>query len=310
MQIKPITPHQAGFTLLEVMIATMILAVISLSVYQATTQTYRVRERLVQDGDFYNGIRLAMNVLDTDIMSLFSPIAFKNDPNLPTANAQANAANARNSNSADGVSNDNTADNSVNAGNNRNRRNRTQALTPQDQEKLNLLKESDLGQLSNYWMPANDLTAVRLSRFTGDENKLQFVTASHRRLYKGSPESEFSKVTYELREDPNPDKIAGTKILMKIENPVFMDDRNFREKTEKSYSLLTGVKSIKFRYFRMDKRAWERKWDTSQDDMINRYPDLVEATVEVVGQSDRKLEFQGTYIMKPEMIFYAIESTF
>lgn len=284
--------HDSGFTLLEVMISTMILAVISLSVYQATTQTYKVRERLVQDGDFYNGIRLAMSIIDRDVMSLFSPTSFK--PNTNT--------NTRRTSTTDPQGSDPTPRPRQSS--------RAKALTPQELEKLKTLQESELGQVSDYWMGATDLSSVRISRFTGTDSKIQLITSAHRRLYKGSTESEFSKTIYELREDPNPEKIAGTKVLVKVNDPIFIDDKENQEKTEKTFPLLTGVKSFKIRYFRADKRSWERKWDTSLDDMKDRYPDLVEVALEVVGQSDRKLEFTGTYIFKPEMPLYGLETTY
>ena len=51
---------QKGFTLLEVLISIVIMAFISLGIYQATTESYKLREELVSDSDFYNEIRLTM----------------------------------------------------------------------------------------------------------------------------------------------------------------------------------------------------------------------------------------------------------
>src|SRR5690348_1896944 len=50
---------QAGFTLIEVMVSMAIMVFISLAIYQAMTETYKLREVLSVEGDFYNSIRLA-----------------------------------------------------------------------------------------------------------------------------------------------------------------------------------------------------------------------------------------------------------
>ncbi len=63
-----------GFTLLEVLISIFLLVIISLSIYQATTETYKLRDVLMTEGDFHNGVRLAMGVLDRDISLLYTPL--------------------------------------------------------------------------------------------------------------------------------------------------------------------------------------------------------------------------------------------
>ena len=63
-----------GFTLLEVLISIFILVIISLSIYQLTTETFRLRDSLMNEGDFYNGIRLSMGIMERDISQLFNPL--------------------------------------------------------------------------------------------------------------------------------------------------------------------------------------------------------------------------------------------
>ena len=72
--------HAGGFTLIEVLIAIVILAFISLGLYNAITETYRVRETLSTEGDFHNGIRLSMNILQRDLTLLYSPIGLLPSP--------------------------------------------------------------------------------------------------------------------------------------------------------------------------------------------------------------------------------------
>lgn len=73
---------QKGFTLIEVLIAMVLLVIISLAIYQATTETYRLRDVLMHEGDFYNSIRLSMGVMDRDVSLIFSPTMM-----LPTPRA-------------------------------------------------------------------------------------------------------------------------------------------------------------------------------------------------------------------------------
>src|SRR4051812_26119592 len=78
---------QSGFTLLEVLIAMAVLVFISFAVYQATIETYRLRDTLSAEGEFHNGIHLATSILQRDITMLYSPSITlpdkKPDPNTP-----------------------------------------------------------------------------------------------------------------------------------------------------------------------------------------------------------------------------------
>jgi len=62
-----------GFTLLELLISIMILSFISLGVYQTTSSSFSLREDLEKDGDFYNSIRVALDIIGRDIAHMYSP---------------------------------------------------------------------------------------------------------------------------------------------------------------------------------------------------------------------------------------------
>lgn len=63
-----------GFTLLEVLIAMVLLSIISLSIFEAITGSYRLRNTLHNEGDFYNTISLAIGILERDISQIYSPV--------------------------------------------------------------------------------------------------------------------------------------------------------------------------------------------------------------------------------------------
>ncbi|MBS1961239.1 MAG: prepilin-type N-terminal cleavage/methylation domain-containing protein [Bdellovibrionales bacterium] len=300
--------REEGFTLVEVMIAIVLLVMISVAIYQATTQTFKYRAKIINEGDFYGGIRLAMGLLDRDIGALFSPVNLnpKNfpDPNNPSSGGK----------NPDGSNANNTVDFPTRTGgfNSNPRGGGANGVDPQtaaaQAQQLEELQRSELGQTTDFWLGATDLTAIRPTRFVGTENKLSFVTASHMRIYKNSPECEYAKVVYELREEKNSEIGDDVKTLVKIEDPMVFDDTsNNKGKEAKIYPLLPGVKRFKFRYFRRDKKAWETTWDTNRDDMKGLYPDLIELTIEVAGLS--KLAYRGIYMFHPETPFYGMDPT-
>jgi general secretion pathway protein J len=164
----------AGFTLLEVLVSMVILVFIAFSIYEAVTETYRLREILSQEGDFYNSIRLAMNVMNRDVSLIYSPVNAIPSPTVSGApvapSAPVAAANAQ--------------------------------------------QAGDLAQESKYWGPALDKSGTRPSRFIGDTQKMTFISASHLRVYKGSQESEFAKIEYSIDKDdldPNLNMLVKTE---------------------------------------------------------------------------------------------------
>jgi prepilin-type N-terminal cleavage/methylation domain-containing protein len=279
---------EAGFTLVEVMISIVLLVMISVAIYQATTQTFKYRAKIISEGDFQAGIRLSMGLMDRDILSLFSPVNL-NPKNFPDPNASATppggppgSAGPRGGLGPNGAA---------------------------QAQQLEELTKSELGQTTDFWLGATDLTAIRPSRFVGTENKISFVSASHMRIYKNSEECEFAKIIYELRDEKDPDAGESTKVLVKVEDPDVFNDSTLTKKTKaaKAYPLLTGIKKFKFRYYRKDKKAWENTWDSNRDDMKGLYPDIVELSLEVVGI--QRLSFKGIYMFKPETPFYGMDPT-
>ncbi len=273
------------------MISIVLLVMISVAIYQATTQTFRYRAKLINEGDFYGGIRLAMGLIDRDVSALFSPVNLnpKINQGTPSTGLPADAQTAADSRTAT---------------------NSTAGTNPTDVAQAQQLEEllrSEIGRTTDFWLGATDITGIRPSRFVGTENRLQFVTAAHQRVYKNFQESEFAKIIYELRDDPNPDKLEGTRLLVKIQNPNVFDDIEKKDTGTKIYPLLPGLKRFRFRYYRKDKKAWERAWDTDRDDMKGLYPDLIELSIEVEGLN--KLTFRGTYMFKPETPFYGLDAT-
>lgn len=262
---------EAGFTLLEVLIAMAILVFISFGIYQATTETYRVRDILLNEGDFYNGIRLSMDIVNRDVALLYSPTIMV-PPKPQALDAAGNPIPG----------------------------------SPADARDMQAILSSELGQASRFWSPAVDKTGIRPSRFVGTDSAMSFVSASHLRIYKDSPESDLAKISYELRRD---EAASDTYTLFKIESTNVFDDDESRDKSfQRTFPILPGVTRLRFRYYRKDKDQWLNGWDSDREDTKNIYPDMIEVTLTVTGPpGPARLNFDGMYRFRPEVPLHGLD---
>ena len=258
---------RSGFTLLEVLISVALMSFISLGIYQLVTRTYRLREVLSNEGEFYNEIRLAMGVLDRDISMLYSPVIML--PPKPKAG-----------DSAEGLP------------------------PPTDAADLSAIM-GDQGRASDYWGGVIDKTGIRPSRFQGDGSSMSFVSTGHIRIYKEARESVMEKIAYELRPDPlAPEGLENTRALVRIvDSNVFHMEEDRDRPSRRVYPVLTGIENLTFKYL-YDKDGdgdlrENSRWDTEGSDTRNRYPDAVQVELEVLGRG--RLNFKGVYLFKPEI---------
>lgn len=262
-----------GFSLLEVLIAMACLVFISFGIFQATTQTYRLRDILMNEGDFYNGIRLSLDILQRDVALMYSPVLM-----LPTKEAPKDPSG----NPLPGP--------------------------PADSRDMQVILSSDLGRASQYWAAATDKTGVRPSRFVGTDTTMSFISLSHLRIYKDARESEFAKISYELRPEEGGRDSGGSMVLYKIESANAFDDDDGRDKPlRRSFPLLHGITKFKYRYYQKERDLWHTSWDSDKEDFKNIYPDIVEVSVSVAGPS--RLNFEGVYRFRPEVPLHGLQST-
>jgi general secretion pathway protein J len=264
--------REHGFTLIEVLISLAVMVFISFGIYQATTETYRLRDILSTEGDFYNSIRLAMNIMERDVSSIYSPTLMAPTPSPTPAFGGGSPSSPRFAGS--GSSPD--------------------AAIP-----------AELTQTTQFWQGATDSTGIRPSRLVGSDTKLTFISSSHLRIYKDSAESEFAKVTYELTRDEQNGAIPDTSVLVKTENAdTFNDDELNATKDAQfthAYKLLRGITKLKFRYLKRDGNTWKdyNSWDSDKEEFKNSYPDVIEVELNVSGP--QRLGFEGKFKFRPEV---------
>lgn len=268
--------RKAGFTIIEMLIAMTILSFIALGVYEITTSTFSRRESIEQEGDFYNSIRVALDVVGRDVSQIYSPMPDALPGDLgkalrpPGASGQSGAS----------------------------------LQQQQGAGAYGAQNQMPLGQPTDFWGEPINKEGVRPSRFQGEETKLSFVSSSHMRIYKDSPESELSKITYSLEEPKVPEPGVKGKVLVKFEDTdVFEDEQRSKSKDEEtavSFSLLTGVKSLSFEYLDAEKDTWSKRWDTSGMDHKGVYPAVIKITIEVYMPNSENT-FVVTQQWRPEL---------
>lgn len=279
---KSLIHSQAGFTLIELMISIAILAMISLGIYEAVIGTFKLRDELNADGDFYTGIRLAMGIMHHDVALIYSPLIMLNQPGAAPSPAP----------SAAPVQSASTT---------------TAAEAFQT--------SADLQQSFTFWSAAVDKSGLRPSRFNGKADKMTFISASNYRVYRDSPESEFTKVTYEVARDDEPAingfKVDGSSILRRGVNANVFDNDDFKDREQTHlYTLLRGVVKAEFAFYRWKENKLERHttWDSDTDDFKNQIPDIIELVLELKGPS--QMSFEGDYRFKPEIPIHGIFPSF
>ncbi len=263
--------NQAGFTLIEVLIAFMILVFISFAIYQLTTNTFRLRSNLSDEGDFYNEIRLSLGILSQDISMIFSPklvippVKKKKNP-TPSGSLSSNPPRP-------------------------------------------LIDETEVP--SKFWGYTIDReTGIRNTRFLGSKTSLSFVGSTHLRIYRDSPQSIYSKVEYRvINDESSPDGVdEKTSVLVKTDNPNVFDLENDEDKSLETYPLMRGIKTWKFKYYLKSKDKWYSDWDNRKTDFRNLIPDLIEVNFVVLGKNGK--QFEGMYRFKPDVPFEGISANF
>jgi prepilin-type N-terminal cleavage/methylation domain-containing protein len=279
---------QAGFTLIEVIISLVILTFISLGIYQATTQTFKLRESLSVEGDFYNGIRLSMDILQRDLALVSNPMLM-----LPPKKTG-------------GAAGDPSGNGFVPNGQNPNAQNPANpSEAPFDAKETAAFNAAGVMNESQYWGPVGDKTGLRPSRFQGANNKMSFISASHIRIYRDAAESEFAKIAYELVAEPSNTDVPGSSVLYKVESPNVYEDEDRKDKKIVRYPLLHGVRKLVFKYYRKDKDAWVDAWDSVNGDTKGLYPDEIKVSIEVGGPT--KLSYDGEYILRTEVPLHGLD---
>lgn len=243
---------ETGFTIVELLISLFILSFIALTVYQNTTQSFKLRDDLETEGDFYNALRVGLEVLHRDLSHLYSP-QLAGFPSLMNQVPQPTAPGPSIPVPGQGTPPPKTLAQPVSA------------IKP-------LFSTFANPQSMDFWSQPLNGFGIRMTRFEGSEKQLQFVTNAHMRLFKDMLESDFAQITYFLN-----NKGALTK---KEEPQVFLDHKE--SKTAVEYELIPQVRNLKFEFLDPDTEEWKKEWDNVEgDNQYQRMPALIKMSLSV-----------------------------
>jgi prepilin-type N-terminal cleavage/methylation domain-containing protein len=258
---------QKGFTLIEVMIALMILVMIGLLTSKAIIEAAKLKQKLTLETDFSSELRTSLTFIERDLTQVFNPRwllapdMVPLDPYAQQNNPQQNANDAEKNKSNPTLSIDDL-----------NRRLRGMAF-----------------QTFEYWGPVLDPSGIRASRFQGKEDQMSFISASHQRVYKEKKESIYIKIKYEFIKDT----------LYKTINTRAFDLEDTKDMPSITrYEVLKHIKTLKFGYFKPEEKSPLRSWDSEGQDQKGNFPEAIEMEVSLDAPEGKT--FNTTLLFKLE----------
>lgn len=227
--------NQKGFTLLEILIAIIILSFITFGVVQITDDAVNTKERTLQINEDNLQIETALARMDWDFSQAFSPLYFSTPITF---------SNQQNPNESEEIS-------------------------PQ-QNFINMYREQlrSRFQVSQHFSSVSQ-EGIPIPRYHAPEkNVFEFMTSSNRRKVQNSLQSHFAWIRYSLEDaviDPDierSEKIpSNTKNLVRfISNSDPWEDNRIDpediEKVKKAV-LLENVENLEFEFWDLERRKWE-----------------------------------------------------
>lgn len=187
-----------GFTLIEIILAIAILAIVGTLIYGGFAQTTLNKERIESDMDHYRTVHMALERMAREVSQAF---------------------------------------------------------------------------ISTHVNPSLDLRVVNtafIGEDNGTEDRLDFTSFSHRRLYRDAKESDQNEISYFVTEDPD---APGSRVLARRQQNRIDEDPT---RGGKSQILVRGVEEFNVEYFDPQLSEWVEEW--ASDDRFrqpNRLPTQV-----------------------------------
>lgn len=257
-----------GFTLMEVIIAMMIMTFLSLFTAESIRRALRSRTKIQTDIDKATTVRDALRVMERDINMAFN----YRDPSIEVYNQAQKARQKANSGNL----------NTPGTGN----------LTPQQQF---LLQQQQLaqqqGDAEKYKLKVEKIA----TQFIGDSESIHFTALSNVRLSEDSKTSSQAEVGYHIKScRRRTTQEQSSKCLWRRVSPYFHEDIT---KEGAETVLLENVQEFKLRYLGPGKDGeWVDQWSSgpgADDSTKGVFPYAVEITLEVkdttAGAKDKTL---------------------
>lgn len=249
--------NETGFTLLEILIAITLLAIITLSVVSITENSTQTMERTKQINADNLQIETAMSRFEWDFSQVYSPLYFSTVMNLNTAVNNFSDG----SSPTDGNESENNIFDGPQAGN-------TNAATTNPELEMYKQELATRFERNEHFM-ALSKEGLPIPRFISTEkDHFEFFTSSNRRKFENQKQSHFAWVRYALTaqeqteaEEANPNIPKGLKSLIRYysaEDPYAEKRLNIEDvERVKGAILLRNVESLEFQFWDYQRKKWE-----------------------------------------------------
>jgi len=230
--------NEKGFTLLEILIAIVILSFMTFGVVQITDDAVNTKERTMQINEDNLQIETALARMDWDFSQAFSPLYFSAPMNFATT--MQNPADVENP-----------------------------EISPQENY-INIYREQlrSRFQVSQHFSSVSSDGILIPRYYAPDKSTFEFMTSSNRRKMQNTLQSHFAWVRYALEDAPADPEVekneripSGVKNLVRyISNSDVWDDNRLDiediEKVKRAV-LLENVENLEFQFWDLEKRKWE-----------------------------------------------------
>lgn len=250
--------NETGFTLLEILIAITLLAVITLSVVSITENSTQTMERTTEINANNLQIETAMSRFEWDFSQVYSPLYFSTVMNLNTGLNNFSDGSDQGTNESG-----NDVFEGLQAGN------AAAANATVNPELERYQQELSMRFERNEHFMAVSKEGLPVPRFISTEkDHFEFFTSSNRRKFENQKQSHFAWVRYALgnqdqteKEEANSNIPKGLKSFIRYysaDDPYSEKRLNIEDvERVKGATLLRNVESLEFQFWDYQKKKWE-----------------------------------------------------
>lgn len=270
-----------GFTLIEIMIAVVLLAFLTFAVVRMTDNSFDVKDRTLKQDENNLKIYSALQRMDWDVSHAYSPLYYEKlmEPsdlaikNVDTSNLENQTEEAR-----------------------------TQASLQASTQIYENLKQRLSGNKNFQEISVNALPVPNYELRSKDD--FSFFTIANRRKFSDSKEAYYAWVRYRLesqpaREDDNPE-LSGLSRLVRYfvpQDPFSLAEIDFDK--VKPFTILRNVKSLKFEFWSMKNEKFVDSLKETGEPFVIR---ALKTTI--VWVDDYNTEQETQHIMTPLYPFF------
>ncbi|EQC46058.1 type II secretion system protein J [Bacteriovorax sp. Seq25_V] len=261
---SPKINNQAGFTLLEVLIAITILSLLMVSIYSVIENSTTTKDKIIAEDRDKMQLEMALARIETDLVYIYSPLYYESTQKEDTALYTKAFKKAPPG----------------------------QDQSEDDQNSVYDEKKSRYDSLEQYVGLSESGNPV--PKVVSDDTKsLVFFSSAGRRLIRDSKQSKFTWIKYSVENAKDPVNKDAPLVLMRstITENIFNDELEWDK--VKAQPLLENIKELKFSFY--DEKR-EKYVDTIKELTVSpQTPRLIKITLAYQSESGEVYEGERTF---------------